>query len=839
MAVEDGRSSVTLVVLLQMGDRAVKVTPAHWLSPVFRVSIRQPAGVPPLTPDDASPFAAPGAFGPFRVMHQIGVGVLGPVFRTYEPSEDRLVAVKAFHLDITPEQARTLIEALERLIAIEPAHPGVVAPLAVGLENDVPYLAQEYVAAESLDVAIRHYSPASIETALPFIRQMAAAIDVAHAGGVVHGALHLRDIFVTPDEARVTGFGIVTALEEIGLAGPIRRPYTAPEVITGQEWGAAADRFALAAIAYELLTGRRAAGTGDQVTERIRSIDGVSDPEHLEEVFATALADDPEDRYSSGSRFVSALEFGAGEGPGDVVSVESEGEVHRDTAPLDLLAGLELRHQDSAADQMLDSVEQLESTARDDDDDDDNDDNDDNDDADATGGVDAHDVTDDDTDDSATLPADLVVEPHVSALDFDESEPDAQPSVDAALTEDEEARAEELRFQADEFPDDGAVPLDADGHGDNAAGDRADLEVIGYPTVSDDRYVVDDQDDQDDDDSDNNDDYPDAIQNPPPQTDEVYNRRSVWSRGIVPVLAIALVVGSVAYFLGVALAPNDGPTDQVLETPSASPNTADTADQEDPGALVNRELSDELVAAGAGAPARDAAGGAPARASNPAAEASSDTRTAAASVSDTDPVTRPAQEAPPVRSPSAVAEEMDQPGTRTVRLPTPRAAVSPALPEVSPRTGWLLVRTDPPGATVTLDGVGRGQTPLSLRDVSFGTHRLEVSHAGFGTVQREVTVNEQETIVPVGVRLTPARRPAVAAGDAAQMGSLSVQSRPPGAQVTVGGTLVGVTPLVVTLPVGRHQVLIQGDGYQAWMTSAEVTMSERAQVNASLERLTR
>ena len=770
-------------------------------------------------------------------MHQIGVGVLGPVFRTYEPSEDRLVAVKAFHLDITPEQARTLIEALERLIATEPAHSGVVAPLAVGLEDDVPYLAQEYVAAESLDVAIRHYSPASIETALPFIRQMAAAIDGVHAGGVVHGALHLRDIFVTPDEARVTGFGIVTALEEIGLAGPIRRPYTAPEVITGREWGAAADRFTLAAIAYELLTGRRAAGTGDQVTERIRSIDGVSDPEHLEEVFATALADDPEDRYSSGSRFASALEFGAGEESGDVISVESEGEADRDTAPLDLLAGLELRHQDLAADQMLDSVEQLESTARHDDDD-----NDDNDDADATGGVDAHDVNDDDIDDGATLPADLVVEPHVSALDFDESEPDAQPSVDAALTEDEEASAEELRFQADEFPDDGAVPLEADGHGDNAAGDRADLEVIGSPTVSDDRYVVenqDDQDDQDDDDSDNDDDYPDAIQIPPPRTDEVSNRRSVWSRGILPVLAIALVVGSVAYFLGVALAPNDGPTDQVLETPSASPNTADRADQQDTEALANRELSEELVAAGAGAPARDAAGGGPARASNPAAEASSDTRTAAASVSDTDPVTRPAQEAPPVRSPSAVAQVMDQPGTRTVRVPTPRAAASPALPEVTPPTGWLLVRTDPAGATVTLDGVGRGQTPLSLRDVSFGTHRLEVSHAGFGTVQREVTVTEQETIVPVGVRLTPARRPSVAAGDASQTGSLAVQSRPPGAQVTVDGTLVGVTPLVVTLQVGRHQVLIQGDGYQTWMTSAEVTMSERAQVNASLERLTR
>ena len=55
-----------------------------------------------LSRDDPSAFAAPAQFGPFRVLHQIGVGALGPVFRTYEPERDRLVAVKAFRLDITP-----------------------------------------------------------------------------------------------------------------------------------------------------------------------------------------------------------------------------------------------------------------------------------------------------------------------------------------------------------------------------------------------------------------------------------------------------------------------------------------------------------------------------------------------------------------------------------------------------------------------------------------------------------------------------------------------------------------------------------------------------------------
>ena len=170
-------------------------------------------------------------------MHQVGVGVLGPVFRTYEPANDRLVAVKVFHLDITPEQVLALAAALQHLVDAGLSHPAIVSPIAAGVEEDTPYLAQEFVTAESLDVAMRHYAPATVETALPFIQHLAEAIDAAHGHGIVHGGLHLRDIFVTPQEAFATGFGVVAALESIGLKGPIRRPYTAPEIIAGRAWG--------------------------------------------------------------------------------------------------------------------------------------------------------------------------------------------------------------------------------------------------------------------------------------------------------------------------------------------------------------------------------------------------------------------------------------------------------------------------------------------------------------------------------------------------------------------------------------------------------------------------
>jgi serine/threonine-protein kinase len=228
------------------------------------------------------------------------------VFRTYEPTRDRLVAVKVFRLDIVPEQAKSLAEELTRAAEAGLFHPSIVEPVAAGIEGTLAYRAEEYVAAESLDVAMRHYAPAPIEKALPFITQLAGAIDFARAAGVGHGALHPRDIFVTPDEARATGFGVVEALERAGVRAPVRRPYTAPERIERNEWGTPADVFSLAAIAFELLTGRRPAGTGAHIGALNATGDERTDVLHA--VLARAMDDDPSRRYPNALAFAGALE---------------------------------------------------------------------------------------------------------------------------------------------------------------------------------------------------------------------------------------------------------------------------------------------------------------------------------------------------------------------------------------------------------------------------------------------------------------------------------------------------------------------------------------------------
>ena len=217
-----------------------------------------------------------------------------------------------FRLSVTPEQAGALADELSRVVDVGLEHATIVAPIAAGLTGMTPYLAQEYVTGETLDVAMRQYAPGPLETTLPFITQLASALDYACAVGVSHGALHPRDVFLTPELARATGFGVVAALERVGVRSPVRRPYSAPERIAGEPWGPAADIFSLAAIAFELLTGRRPAGTGEQVVALLGEIGGTADQPAFRRAFATALADDPAERYGSAEEFAHALAVAAG-----------------------------------------------------------------------------------------------------------------------------------------------------------------------------------------------------------------------------------------------------------------------------------------------------------------------------------------------------------------------------------------------------------------------------------------------------------------------------------------------------------------------------------------------
>jgi formylglycine-generating enzyme required for sulfatase activity len=129
-----------------------------------------------------------------------------------------------------------------------------------------------------------------------------------------------------------------------------------------------------------------------------------------------------------------------------------------------------------------------------------------------------------------------------------------------------------------------------------------------------------------------------------------------------------------------------------------------------------------------------------------------------------------------------------------------------AAPRLIPADGNLLVRSEPDGAAVSVDGVYRGQTPLELDLSPNGEHRLELSKAGFDPASREVT-------------LSPGKSEVVTVTMAEQTVEFLVDSRPPGAEVLVDGELRGTTTpdglTVVLAGIWPHSVEVRKEEYIA------------------------
>ena len=120
--------------------------------------------------------------------------------------------------------------------------------------------------------------------------------------------------------------------------------------------------------------------------------------------------------------------------------------------------------------------------------------------------------------------------------------------------------------------------------------------------------------------------------------------------------------------------------------------------------------------------------------------------------------------------------------------------------------------------------------------MSFGLYHVEVSRSGFRSAERQIQISDKNVVSALGVTLVPLTSQSIENVNAHELGSLDVRSRPSGARVTVNGSRIGVTPFTASLPVGRHEIRIEDEGYRMWITNVEIGSARRTQVKASLER---
>ena len=254
--------------------------------------------------------------GRYRLVERIDEGGAGEVWRARDEKLDRNVAVKVLGPDADDAFRARFADEARRAAAV--VHPNVVTVFDEGRDGADAFMVMELVPGKTLREIVGERGPLPPHEVSRLIRQVAAALDAAHAAGVVHCDVKPANVIVDPEGmAKLTDFGIARAArdrDEQELLGTAR--YIAPERVEGGPVTARTDVYGLGLVAYELLTGRPAfdgATSEELVRERLVGPPPslrharVGIDERLDTIVARALATEPDRRYASAGAFARAF----------------------------------------------------------------------------------------------------------------------------------------------------------------------------------------------------------------------------------------------------------------------------------------------------------------------------------------------------------------------------------------------------------------------------------------------------------------------------------------------------------------------------------------------------
>lgn len=251
---------------------------------------------------------------------------MGTVYKARDPHIDRVVAIKTISVQAaegTDEQYRQRFFR-EAQAAGKLAHPGIVTIHDIGedVETRTPYIVMECIAGKTLEETMRSAGQRlPLATALDLVKQIAEALDYAHAQGIVHRDIKPANIIVTEDgRAKIADFGVAKlTLNEYTMPGQVlgTPSYMSPEQLSGEPVTGHSDLFSLGVILYSMLTGDRpfSADTVTALTFQVVYKDptpvtvlNTNLGKEFDHVIARALAKKPADRYQCGQDLANDLE---------------------------------------------------------------------------------------------------------------------------------------------------------------------------------------------------------------------------------------------------------------------------------------------------------------------------------------------------------------------------------------------------------------------------------------------------------------------------------------------------------------------------------------------------
>ncbi len=258
--------------------------------------------------------------GQFRITEAIGRGGMAAVYKAYQPSLDRYVAIKVLSAQhaLAPDFSERFVREARAIAQLN--HPNILPVIDFGQEGDLSYIVMKYVPAGTLKGKMGQ--PMELKTALRLLEGIAAALDHAHSRGILHRDVKPGNVLLDENDwVLLADFGLAKMVsgnnELTGSGVGIGTPaYMSPEQCQGMSVDVYTDIYALGIVLYEMLTGQL---PFDADTPFAVVMKQISDPlplprsirpdlpEDVERIILKATAKTPQDRFKTAGNLANAL----------------------------------------------------------------------------------------------------------------------------------------------------------------------------------------------------------------------------------------------------------------------------------------------------------------------------------------------------------------------------------------------------------------------------------------------------------------------------------------------------------------------------------------------------